>query len=502
MKYLSITAVKKIIPTLQFPISELEKVQLMQQIKDHFPAYTSEDLAYFFQCQQLQETQVFVGWIESDSFLRETLVSGKIAGVWKDVNQFKQHQLYTEFTHFITPFLYPIFKENLEGLNAQRTVSLLSYSYLLDENAQNIVQDVLSDWFNQKMIQVVDYCSQLKTDSQIHERLHQEINEAFITGLNTLNDRHYGVRMEVMERLFKLLYHKSSSRRLALYILGLAKSLHLSKDHQTQVQELESDLKHGKIAVEKSKISWLRLSLVVLLILLVGGLVTYSFFIDANPQEYAYQEETSFMEFSEKERHKLDSLIGDIQEEQRSMNGNPRFDSNLPFIGQQLVHKRDWTNMIYRKMERSWAGNDTVVQTKLFSKSTAYTLPYPGTKSLGLLNGQIKSEFHNNGTQTVLLVIFQNTKQAPVYTKYVHAKSKLNFTCNAGEIVLAIPGSKVDGHMHFGDLPFKEVNYFFYESLSNPYRIRFDNNQHMKLVWETMGSESYLLDVTESLENY
>lgn len=502
MKYLSLAAVRQRIPTISFPISELEKVQLLHELTQFFPEYSTDDFYHFIQGQQQQSTQVFTGWIESDSFLRDTLISGKITGAWKDVNKISNHAIFNAFRDFITPYLYPILKEGIKQINTSVACYLISYSSLLNDTQQNVIQDVLSDWYNQRAKLAVTNCNALKSDSLIHQHLHGQIDEAFLDGLNRLNDRHYGVRMEVMEHLFSLLYHKNSSKRLAVYILGLAKSLKLSKEHQEQIKELEADLKRGKVSLEKSKIPWLRLAVVVILILVLGAGVIFTFFLEANPQEYAYQEETSFMQFSEKDRHKLDSLIGDIQSEQRNMRGNPRLDENVPFIGQQLVNKRDWINAIYKKMERSWAGNDTVVLTKTLSTSKAYSKPYPGTKSVGLLDGKIPSELHNNSDQTLLLVVFENTKTAPVYSKYIHAKSEYSFECNPGEIVIVVPGSKVSGSMHFGDLPFKEVNYAFYENLSNAYRVKMDNSQKITLVWETMGTDSYLMDVSNSLENF
>lgn len=499
MNYLSVSAVKNAIPQLHFPVSELEEIALIQEMAKLFPDFEAKDFEQFFENQKDTQKRVFEGWIENDAILLDCLTKQKLSKSWKDFTHIQEHQFFADFQEFVTPYLYPVLKTEISLLNAEKAKNILSFSVLLIPEKQNVIQDVVSEWYELTTVELIAYCSGLKNDVVIYEKLHKELSDSLLAGLNSLNERHYGVRMQIMEKWSSLLYHEKASKRLALFILERIKGLQLAPEHQLQVRELESGIKTGKVSVEKSKISWLRLAVSVFLILLLGAGVFVLFFIEPNPVERTRQEETSFMQFSETERHQLDSLIQDIQSEERNMSSPAALDENIPFIGEQLVQKRDWRNELFKKLQRCWANNDTVIQTKVFSASKAVSQIYPGTKALDLLNGSVPAEFHNNSLQTILLIVFKNQKGEPVFTKYISAKSKFNFKINEGDVLVAVSGSNVASIMHFGDMPFREINYSFYENLSNAFRVKDHPGKQIKTVWETMGTSSYLLDLSNSL---
>jgi len=114
--------------------------------------------------------------------------------------------------------------------------------------------------------------------------------------------------------------------------------------------------------------------------------------------------------------------------------------------------------------------------------------------------GQIAAEFHNETDRMVLLVVFQNNKKEPLYTKYVEAKSLAEWKINIGEYLIVLPGNKVPANPEFGNLPFKELDQHFFENLGISYRVDYINGKRIKMVWENLGNnESYLVDLSGAL---
>lgn len=500
MNYLSLATVKKVLPDLRFPVSELEAIQLTQTISELFPAYSTDEIKYFIHCQQDERQQIFAAWIDADQGLKSLLETRQFKQDWVDLNHIQLHTLFDEFRDFATVFLYPILKAGLQELTSKKARIILSYSKLLSHHQENLVQDVVSEWYEKQVKHLLQRCKKARTDTVIYELVNETITIDFLAGLNWLNERHYGVRMVVMEELVDLMYHKSCSNRLILSVLTKVKALELSVEHMEQVLELESDIRKGKVTVEKSKISWWRLSMLVTLILVVAGGVVSLFFIDAKTADNAYQEETSFMQFSEKERAHLDSLITEVQEERRNISGDQQLDQNTPVIGQQLVKKRDWNNRIFKLMQNAWANNDSVVLTNNFSASKPFSKPYPLTDKLATMKGEFNGEIHNNSLQTILVIVFEDHQKAPVYTQYVQSKSVASWNFSPGDLVVVVPGSKVPANAEFGDMPFKELNNAFYEHLSIAYKLKYNSVKQVKLVWETLGTTSYVLDLSNSME--
>lgn len=500
MNYLSLATVKKVLPDLQFPVSELEAVQLTQTISELFPSFSPDEIKLFIQNQQDERQRIFTAWVDADQGLKFLLETRQFKQDWMDLNHIQLHTLFDEFRHFVTIFLYPVLKEGLQELTPKKARIILSYSKLLAHRQENLVQDVVSEWYEKHVKQLIQRCKQARTDTVIYELINEAITIDFLAGLNWLNERHYGVRMVVMEELVGLMHHKTVSNRLILAVLTKVKALELSAEHMEQVLELESDIRKGKVTVEKSKISWWRLSLLVTLILVVAGGVVSLFFIDAKTVDNAYQEETSFMKFSEAERAHLDSLITDVQEERRNISGDQRLDQNTPAIGQQLVKKRDWNNRIFKMMQQAWANNDSVILTNNFSSSKPFAKPYPLTQKLTETTGEFNGEIHNNSLQTILVIVFEDHQKAPVYTRYVQSKSAASWKFSPGDIVVVLPGSNVPADTKFGDMPFKELNNTFYEHLSMAYKLKYNSVKQVKLVWETLGTTSYVLDLSNSME--
>jgi hypothetical protein len=177
-----------------------------------------------------------------------------------------------------------------------------------------------------------------------------------------------------------------------------------------------------------------------------------------------------------------------------------QLDSNLPFVGIDLVKERKWNNELFGELYKHWGNNDSVPYTTFFTQGKPVSKPYVKTRYLDRKTGAITTELHNETAMMVLLVVFQNDKKEPVYTEYVEAKSVAEWKINIGDYLFVLPGNKAPSDLAFGELPFKELDQHFFENLGISYRVDYFNGKRIKLVWENLGNnESYLVDLSGAL---
>lgn len=499
MKYLPLGAVKRENPNLQFPLSEDQKEEFLETYKKVFPDASEIARVQFLSICSNPKGIIFASWTEENTSLSNTLKKGEFSELFIDSSKLEEHALFEEYKVFIELYLFPIFTNQFSSLSDKNIHFFMSYSVLLPSYQQNLVQDSLSDWIFKEKDELSLAINKAKKDTDLHKLIDSFLSTNTIVALDLLNVNHYRVKTQLLEFFMSLAYHPKSSTRFLMYLSKKLLEIKFTPEHRRQLSDFGTDVKKGKIVVESTRVSWLRLSLVIGVLLLCGTGIVALFFVEADPETDMLQEQTAYMEFSKEERLKLDSLITEIKSEERMVD-DAQLDSNLPFVGVDLVKERDWNNELFRKLYQNWGNNDSVPFTKFFTQGKPFSKPYVKTKDLDKKTGQIAVELHNETDRMVLIIVFQNNKKEPVYTKYLEAKSVAEWKTNTGEYLFVLPGNKAPSNPVFGNLPFKELDQHFFENLGIAYRVDYINGKRIKLVWENLGNnESYLVDLSGAL---
>ncbi len=499
MKYLQLGAVKRENPNLQFPLSEDQREEFLETFKKCFPDASEMDQVQFLSICSSPKGNIFASWTEENSSLIKTLKNRDFSELFIDTSKLQEHALFEEYKGFIELYLFPIFTAQFSSVSAKNIHFLMSYSVLLPDYQQNLVQDSLSDWIFKQKEELSLVTNKARKDTDLHRLVDSFLSTNMITALDLLNVNHYRVKTQLLEFFMSLAYHPKSSTRFLVFLTNKLLEIHFTEEHKKQLSNFGTDVKKGKIVVESTRVPWLRLSLVILILLVcVGGIIAI-FFVEADPETDMLQEKTAYMEFSKEERLKLDSLISKVKSEDRTFN-NSQLDSDLPFVGVDLVKKRRWNNTLFNELYQSWANSDSVPFTRFFTQGKSFGKPYVKTKDLDRKAGNIAVELHNETDRMILIVVFQNNKKEPLYTEYLEAKTLTEWKINAGEYIFVLPGNKIPSNAKFGDLPFRELDTHFFENLGIAYRVDNINGKRIKLVWENLGNnESYLVDLSGAL---
>lgn len=499
MKYLPLGAVKRENPDILFPLREEQRVLFMETCNRLFSSATENERRHFLALCSDPKGVVFAAWTEENNGLSNALKSGSFSELFHDASKLNEHAFFKEYKDFLEPFLYPVFTGFYPMLSMKNIHFATSFSVLLPDYQQNLVQDALSEWIFRQKEDLGAAIGKAKKDTDLQRLVDSFLNPNLIQALNLLNTNHYRVKAQLLEYFMELTYHSKSSPRFLVHLVHKLQQIQFTPEHKKQLAEFASKVKRGKVVVEGTRMSWVKLFLVIIGILVFVRVGWRLFKIGADPEEEISQEQTAFMELTEKRRKELDSLFTATKKEKHGNTDTP-LDSGLPFVGTDLVKKRDWNNVLFRKLYDNWGHNDSVPLTRFFTQTKPYSKPYVQTKDLAKKSGEIGVELQNETDRMLLIVVFQDNPQEPLYTKYLDAKAIAEWKINAGEYLVVLPGNKVPAGQQFGNLPFREIDQYFFENLGTAYRVKEFKGKQIKLTWESMaGNEAYLVDFSGAL---
>ena len=504
MRFISLSKLKKVCGEIAFPLSpeKLSEIRTLLYADEAFATIDMASKEYLLEALLSDKHVLFFQWIEEHKSLQELLENGIVNDVFEDKLHWSKHALYPEFQEFITPFLkdLPLFTNlnNWDELNR-----ILSYHDLLPSmNREHVYQATIA-YSSQERNRVKALTERCKSDQALFECLQSEISDALWSTLNQLPVVYYSERVAWLEFLMHLAYHPKSSRRLMLFIHKLVANLSLKKEHEKQVEDQHKALMSGSYSFEKTKIPWKRLTVAIAVVIGFVGIMVGLWFIPSEPEVDASQEETSFMSFTPEERKQLDSLLSEASRQEREKLQETMGEADLPEAPAQLVFRQHWENAIFGTLYTKWSQNDSIASAAFFHSGKTTKTPYPGTRPLDQRNGEKEVNFTNNTSINTLIIVFENKRKAPVFTRFVSPRSQINFTINESDIILVLPGGKVFEDGNFGDLPFREVDQRFFAKMNEIYEVREMGPKQLRLVWESVSqTEMFLVDLTSGLERY
>lgn len=444
-----------------------------------------------FLSSSAEELNVFVSWTAQQPLLVDFLEKGKLEQSYSDSLHLSKHAKYESYKVFITALLYPILKEkaktptNFKGAN-----NLLRLSVLLTEREQDLIQDEINLWLEKAREKVTTAIAASRSDQAIYSVLEAELPAEFWTVLNAFNVRHYRVKTSWLELLIGTVSHKHASARLLNFVIARLELLDLRDEHKEEIKDLKKQLQKGKVSFEKTRIPWKKAILLTLVVLIVTAGLIGIWFIPAKPEPLIVQDQTSFMELTQDERNKIDSLITSVKQEEirRIQQG---LDSELPEPVAELVTRNTNSNAVFWDYYTGWNALKPVDYAKSFSLSKKESRVLPKTMAIGKSTGATTIGFINDSKLTALVILFDDF-EGTTYTHFVAAGEQLKFSCKEGMQLLVLPGSACSATMNTNHLPFDQINEYFFRELETIYTVN-GNVSSMKLVLEDFSTNGTIL---------
>lgn len=455
----------------------------------------SDEIEALFELFKAPKTAVFIGWINSDSVLKNVLLQPNITQKFSDTNKWNEHALFHEFQRFISPFLYAILVNNLKQKGLKISVEALSFSLLLCPDEQCRIQDQISSLLLENLEDHSAKVVGLKSEGELHHFTQAFFTNKKIETLSLLDNEHYQIKRKILDFFINLSKHPKSSTRFASFLVQTLLQINFSKEHTLQLIEFNQSLKSGKFHVEKTKKPWGKILVFLLIGIAITTLITMLFLFAPAKKNTIEQEQTAFMQLTPTERKQLDSLFENTKKKQKQQLQS--IDNDMPFVGEELKHATTFENNEIEFLINTWKASDTTTQIAKFSKSDSYSKNYPHSRILRSKPGLNTVMFLNTSKSMVLIIVYRN-KEKQWHSKYVPASQSTTWRMSTEDFMFVLPGNKVNQNQKFGDLPFKEVNSSFYENLTRHYRFAKDIKS-IKLVWKEESNTFYLVDLSNSL---
>lgn len=501
MQYLRLSVLKKEFTDFHFPVPSEETgrfrdVFYASQLARTLSVYESEQ---WLTDLRSEASVLFMEWTDQEEALPDVLYGKPIRIPFQNKTKLKEHALFPEYREFITPFLYPKLDKGLADPSPETRHAGLTYSVLLMERELELVQEkVFADQLREQEA-LIRELSAASSEEALVDALQPYLRPLFFETLNLFGPALYRARTRWMEVLTGVSAHRFSSRRLMLHITGQLRQLELNPDHRSELRELERAIKEGAVEVERREIPWKRMLVLTAGVLLIGGLIRFIWSVPVTSERLEMENKTSYMSFTEAERKTMDSLLHQVtQQQQQQANGIDQ--EILPYVGVDLRLKQPWKNETARDLFAAWQRQDSTSTQPQTNESKPEKRVFPGTEKLASKSGSILAAFSNSTDKSVMVLVFRDRSQQPVYSRYIEKDSIITMKLNPGEYLFVLPGTKVPEDLKYDKLPFSQVDSRFFRHLAHGYVVDEFSPLSVKLIWKEVNNmDFYLLDVSGAL---
>lgn len=476
---------------LKLPLHAIDFEHFQSTCRKLNSAVTETQCKELFQLFSHPQCDVFFGWIFGNHSLLSLLNEQAVKRVFVDSDGWMKHAFFEQFQQFISPVLLPVLEQQTD-----RKV-VLSYCKLLTSAASDTLQKKIATAIKAELEEFTNASQQSKSDQELHHACLRFLNSDLIETLNSFDEHNYQLKRSILDTFVALFEHSKTSTRLMNVVVNQLLKIDFTPEHQAQLKTLQLQLKSGKVRVERQKISWKKLSFLLLgACLLVAGIIAL-YVVEPTTPEVLEQEQTAFMAFSPQERARMDSLIALTQKKQVQQQG---IDSDIPFVGEELVKQDEINNYRLEALIEKWMQSDTTAYTLKFGKINSSVKPYVGSSALKTKKGSKTVEFHNASQLVVLILVVSEQSPKTFYSAYVKPAEVMKWKAETGDYFFVLPGNQVPNQLNYGDLPFEERSNQFYAALKKWYVQGETNSSTVKLIWKEEQGVHFLVDISLSVQ--
>lgn len=451
------------------------------QFSSFFHQLTNDELAVYFSWLKQQKQIILL--LKHDP---------KVTGFQNEFG-ISKHAQFEQFKTFVTPLVYPVLKDKSQAItNLHNARIIVSFSTVLDDEHQDRIQDTVADWLDNFRTNFLKHLENAASDQYIFNYIHQELTPEFWELLNSFNPRHYRVKAKWMEVLVNFIRHKKASKRLIQGILSKLTLLEVNSEHRTELNTLKNDIRLGKIKVEAVRVPWKRIIILSSVLVVLTLSIFWIMLIPAKHEKRMQQEDTSFMELSQKERFELDSLLDDYKQK-NILSEEENYDSYLQAPPSELVTLHASSDELFWKYHRNWKKKNNTTFALSFTNKNKSKKLLPGTLSLKDKKGSSYCAFTNKSKFCALVIVFDEMNADYMFCEFVQPGEKSKFAINPKvEKLVIVPGGEIEKTLTKNELPFKQVNQSFFYQLDKIYSVDEDILK-FKLVYEDYGTNGVVL---------
>ena len=420
-----------------------------------------------FLSAQTQQTSIFNAWIEQHNDLKSLLVSGSVPNIFSDKFKWKQHQFFSNFQSYISPFFDVLLLKYNASNSLEDWTKIYSYFELIEKEHRFYIEQKCYSFVKIELDKIFNSIENLLDTKQFESEINMLLSPPILDLHSYLSQASNRLKIDFIERVLGLFKHPFCTAKLANWVLLQLQKMRLNEQQITSLIEIKAAIISGEYTfneskVERKKTVFKRIYGFYLLAILLIAFFIFIFNFDFSKKPELIHEGSALKYFSIKERKEIDSII-------RSMDSIPKLVSNPDYYGTGMAVfiRQSFKNKVAEKLfidletdrDLHYASYyDTLFKTEI---EKLRTLVLASTKSLITRKNGESFEFKNESEYTILLVCWEEKSGGQTYTCVVSPHSVIRIKVAKEDHFLMLPG------LDFGKIPtnngtlFKIIDYHF-----------------------------------------
>ncbi len=453
MQYISTRDLK-----IEFNISESVDNEELLLTLEHNNDVRTESLKVFLNAQ-INESSIFNSWIEQSTFLKNLLLNKVSTEKFVDTLKWKEHFLFEKFRAYLSPFFLPLISRKAETEINTEWASIFSFLELMVDDERMYLEQMLYQKIKLQIESVFSSISKTNEEAIFHQQLLLLLSDDCIAIHNSLSRASHSLKIEFTERILQLFYHPKCRAKLAHWMILQLEKMNLNEEQKRSLETIKSKIKTGEIkfslTAKKSKKLVFRNSLTLVLTIAVFGIIYFFYNQKFDVETQNFKESSSLTVFTVKERKEIDSLLRSMKTEDADslLEDTGSFGASISL---RVPFKNLLAEKIYREIERDMSNHyagvyDTCVAVDLKKLKDE---KINSTSILKEMKGKIDMEWKNDSDYTLLIFMWEENSNSPVFSGISTPKSTIYFKSNKGMHLMAIPG------IDYGRIPSKNKKDF------------------------------------------
>jgi hypothetical protein len=416
---------------------------------------------------QTQHTLIFNAWIEQHDDLKSLLVSGAVNNLFSDKFKWKQHQFFSDFQSYISPFFDVLLLRNNASNSIEDWTKIFSYFELIQKEHRFYLEQKCYSFVKIEMDKLYNSIENLLEIKQFESELNSLLSPSVLALHSYLSLASNRLKIDFVERVLSLFKHPFCTAKLANWVLLQLQKMKLNEQQITSLNEIKTAIISGEYVfnepkVERKKTVFKRVYGFYSLAILILAFLIFVFKYDFSMKPELIYEGSALKYFSVKERKEIDSVI-------RSMDSIPKLVSNPEYYGSGMTVfiRQSFKNEVAEKLfidletdrDLHYASSfDTLLKTKV---EDLKSLVLVSTKSLVTKRYGESFEFKNESEYAILLICWEEKSAGQIYSSVVSPQSTIQTKVAKEDHFLMLPG------FDFGKIPtenltsFKLLDYHF-----------------------------------------
>ncbi len=408
---------------------------------------------------QTKESSVFNSWIEQNKSLKNLLLNDTISEKFVDSLKWRDHFLYEKFKAYVSPFFLPLISRKANSGITSEWAAIFSYFELISDDERMYLEQVLYQKIKIQIDAIFSKISKTEEEAEFQQQLLLLLSEDCIAIHNCLSRASHSLKIELIERILRLFYHPKCSAKLAHWMILQLEKMNLNIEQKRSLETIKNKIKSGEIIFsltpKKNKKLVFRNALSVAVSIGILGLIYFIYNQKFEVGTQNFKEASSLTVFTVQERKEIDSLLRSMKvEEADSIVADESYFGTS--ISLRVPFKNKKAEKIYREIERDMSNHYSGIYDTCspFEKKKLKELTVGNSSPLKDLKGKKELEFKNDSEYSLIILLWEESSESPVYSAISAPKSTFSLKANDGMHLIILPG------IDFGSIPSKNKGDF------------------------------------------